>query len=320
MKDLVTVFTYCPDDERKVILVELLNKLQSVRPNFDILVVSHSELPNTISKMVDYTFIENDNKLLFDFDIRNKFWFKTDRFNAHSSLIYPFSTHLSIYSLLHYVLNFAKFKNYSKVHCIEYDINFDNTEIVGLVNQKLDEHDNLIFKSDDGWCHGIYFAFKIEGFPENYFSYDENFIKDEIKNVETRMTEHYTPKFLSVGGRKTFFESTNKINSEGILQIRDSHGNNELNWCIPIVDKNDELLYFLVFNEKGGEYDMDVIINGKHISVQIDVKGSWKLIPLGIFEEVNSFKLLVNGELKHNITFNSENRDKFKNNNFFIRK
>lgn len=320
MKDLVTVFTYCPDDERKVILTELLNKLQNIRKDFDILVVSHSELPNLISTMVDYIYIENDNKLLFDFDITNKFWLNTDIFFAHSALIYPFTTHLSIYSLVHYTLNFAKFKKYNKIHCIEYDINLDNTEIINLTNKKLDEYDNVIFKSDDGWNHGVYFAFKTNGFPENYFIYDEDFIKREIKNVETRMTEHYTPKFLGVGGRKTYFEHTSKINLNQILQIKDSHGNDDLNWCVPIVDNGDNTLHFIVFNEKGGNYNMDIILDGKHIPINIDVRGAWKLIPLGKFDEINNLKLLVNGKVKHDITFNDENRNVFKLNNFFVRK
>jgi len=320
MKDLITVFTYCPDDERKVILTELLHKLQDIRKDFDILVVSHSELPNLISTMVDYIYIENDNKLLFDFDITNKFWFNTEILFAHSASVYPFSTHLSIYSLVHYALNFAKFKKYDKIHCIEYDINLDNNEIINLTNEKLNEYDNVIFKSDDGWNHGVYFASKTNGFPENYFIYDEDFIKGEIKNVETRMTEHYTPKFLGVGGRKTFFEHTSKINSKGILQIKDSHGNDDLNWCVPIVDNGDNTLHFIVFNEKGGNYNMDIIVDGKHTLVKIDVKGDWKLIPLGKFDEINNFKLLVNGTVRHDITFNDENRNLFKINNFFVRK
>ena len=320
MKDLVTIFTYCPDDERKVILTELLHKLQDIRKDFDILVVSHSELPNLISTMVDYIYIENDNKLLFDFDITNKFWFNTEILFAHSALVYPFSTHLSIYSLVHYALNFAKFKKYDKIHCIEYDINLDNNEIINLTNEKLNEYDNVIFKSDDGWNHGVYFAFKTNGFPDNYFIYDEDFIKVEIKNVETRMTEHYKPKFLGIGGRKTFFEHTSKINSKGILQIKDSHGNDDLNWCVPIVDNGDNTLHFIIFNEKGGNYNMDIIVDGKHTVVKIDVKGAWKLIPLGKFDEINNFKLLVNGTVRHNITFNDENRNLFKINNFFVRK
>lgn len=320
MKDLIAVFTYCPDDERKIILTELLKELQTVKNNFDIIVVSHSELPNNITSLIDFSYIENDNKLLFDFDITNKFWFNTEIFFAHSSLIYPFSTHLSIYSLLHYVINFAKFKKYKKVHCIEYDINLDNTLIINETNNDLDTFENVIFKSDDGWNHGVYFAFKVDNLPEKYYEYDENFIKNEIKNVENRMTENYTPKFLGINNRKTFFNHVNNINKLGLLQKKDSHGNEDLNWCVPIVDKGDDTVHFLTFNEKGGEYKMDLLVDGNHTYIDIDVEKNWKLIPIGHLNTISDFKLLINGKLRHHIKFDNENRQKFKDNNFFIRK
>lgn len=320
MKDLIVVFTYCPDDERKIILTELLNYLQKIRNEFDILVVSHSELPNNIFSLIDFSYIENNNKLLFDFDITNKFWFNTEVFFAHSSLVYPFSTHLSIYSLIHYVINFAKFKNYSKIHCIEYDINLDNLSIIHDTNKNLNEFDNVIFNSDNGWNHGVYFALKTDNLPEKYYNYDEDFIKEEIKKVETRMTEHYTPKFLTVNDRKTLYNHVKLINQSNVLQKKDSHGNDGLTWCVPIVDNNDNMLHFLTYNEKGGDYQMDILVNDKHIPIDIKDRGAWKLIPLIELSKVYKFKLFVNDVLRHNITFNDENRESFKQNNYFIRK
>lgn len=317
MKSLLSVFTYCPDTDRKLILLSLLKKLQKLRDTYDILIVSHSELPIECKNLCDYLYIESENKLIYDFDLRNKFWLKTEHIFAHTSLIYPFSTHLSIYSLIHYVLNFSKFKKYNKVHCLEYDVNLQNIDIVDRVNIKLDEFDNVMFKSSDGWCHGIYFAFKIERFPENYFEYNEKFIIEEIKNIETRMTEHYTPKFLNVGARTTYYENTNEISDDGVLQKNDAHGNQDMNWCVPVIKKDTNELFFLIYNEKGTNNKIDLLTNLVKINTDSGPINHWKIFPLGEFDKTEKVIILVDNKIKHNIVFDESNREQFLSSNYF---
>jgi len=318
MKSLVSIFTYCPDTDRKLILLDLLKKIQNIRNDFDILVVSHSDLPDGIVDLCDFSFIESDNKLWYDFDFRNKFWFKTDIFNAYSSLIYPFSTHLSIYSLVHFTLNFAKYKGYKKVHCLEYDINIRDVNLIRNVDDKLNEFDNVMFRSDDGWVHGIYFAFTTEKLPDQYFTFDLSFIQNEILKVETRMTEHYTPKFLSVNDRQTYFEPVHSIN-ETQTQLFDAHGNHELNWCVPLVEVEKDKLHIVVFNEKSENHKISIYYNDKGLVFDSGVHRSWKLIPLGSFTKIDNIKIYVDNKLKHDLTFDENNRNSFMENNFLKR-
>lgn len=317
MKSLLAVFTFCPDTERKLILLELLGKLQKIRKKYDIIVMSHSEVPIECKTLCDYTYIESENNLIYDFNLRNKFWLKTESIFAHTSLIYPFSTHLSIYSLLHYVLNFSKFKKYKKVHCLEYDINLQNIETIDDVDSNLENFDNVMFHSKDGWKHGIYFAFNIENFPEKYFEYDKQFILDEISEVETRMTEDYTPKFLNVGGRNTYYESTDKISNDGILQKNDAHGNQDLNWCVPLLKKDTNELFFLIYNEKGSDNQIDIFTNLTKINTESGPHNHWKLIPLGEFDKTEKIIILVDNKIKHNIVFDEINRKDFIKSNYF---
>lgn len=317
MKDLIAVFTYCPDTNRKLILNELLEQLQTVRDKFDILVVSHSELPSTTSDLSDYSFIESENKLLYDFDLRNRFWFRTEKLFVHSSLVYQFSTHLAIYSLIHYAINFAKYKGYKKIHCIEYDLKITNMDLINQVNNHLDKFDNVMFRSNDGWLHGTYFAFRIENFPEEYYRYSYDFILDELRTTETNMTEHYTPKFLSVNNRTTHFEPLESITEDVSIQKKDSHNNNELNWCVPVIEKDTDNLYFFLYNEKGGEYDIDIIYNSNHINFSSNEQGIWKIFPIGKLSDNHKLLILVNKKIKHDIIFNDENRVKFTKHNFF---
>ena len=108
------------------------------------MVVSHSPISELSTSYVDYVYIDNENLLLKDYDLTNKFWFKNDKFTVNSSLIYTSSTHYAIYGLIHYIINFSRFKGYEKIHYIEYDVTL-NTDIIDKVNEKLDIHDNVIF-------------------------------------------------------------------------------------------------------------------------------------------------------------------------------
>ena len=72
MKELISVFAYCPDNHRKKILQDLLAQLQPVRDRFEIMVVSHSSISELSHDMVDFLYYDSSNKLLTDFDVRKK--------------------------------------------------------------------------------------------------------------------------------------------------------------------------------------------------------------------------------------------------------
>tara|TARA_R110000822_G_C15219474_1_gene484120 strand:+ start:34 stop:996 length:963 start_codon:yes stop_codon:yes gene_type:complete len=316
MKDLVTIFTYCPDNERKKVLQNLLEKLQEIRNDFDILLVSHSPILELSYDMVDYFYYDKNNKLLTDFDLNNDFWFKDVSFEINSTTVYPHSTHLAIYSLLYYTFNFANHKKYNKVHCIEYDINLSSTDLIYDINKNLDNYDNVMFKGENGWVQGTYFSFKIEGLPKEYFTYDEDFIVGSLRNSDTKMTENLTPRLLAVNERTTLYEPLSKLDPEGIFQKIDTHKNQDLNWCVPVYNKDTNDLSFFTLNTSGGEYDVDVLYNNKHINLKVTGKNTWSLTKLDNIDSINNITVLVNNKIKKQITLNSNNIEKFKLHNF----
>jgi hypothetical protein len=317
MKDLISVFAYTPDNHRKKILQDLLNQLQPIRNKYDIMVVSHSPITDLSYDLIDHFYYDSSNKLLEDFDIRKKHWFTNGVFDINSTLVYPASTHLAIYVLLYYTFNFAKFKKYNKVHCIEYDINLTDLGLLNDVSSTLDSYDTVMFKSEkNGWFYGTYVAFTMDKFPKEYFTYDEKNILDELRNTETKMSEYITEKLLKVNGRTIFFESITKLDPTNVFQKFDSHMNNELTWCVPLCEKNSDTVHFFVYNDKGGEYDVDIIVNDKHLSIKTTCIGCWYLRPLGEINNINEIVVLVNKQIKKHIILNDSNRDMFRKYNF----
>lgn len=319
MKDLISVFAYCPDIQRKNSLFDLIKKLQQIRNNFDILLVSHSTVPELILSQVDFAYIDNENYLITDFDLRNKFWFKSNKINVESTLVYPPSTHFAIYSLMHYVINFSSYRGYKKIHCLEYDIHLNDLNLIIETNNKLEEVDTIFF-GDENWCYGTYFAFKNENFPPTYFKHDKNFILNGISLIKNRMTEDYTKKFLTVNNRSFLIEPHQKLDPEGIFQTFDNHNNNELNWCVPVYEIKTDFIYFFIFNEKGFDFEIDIIYNNKQKHFSTIQKSHWILEPIEKLSSIKNFTTILNGKIKYSLVFDESNVEKFKKNNFILYK
>jgi len=254
---------------------------------------------------------------LVDFDVRKKHWFSNHLYDINSTLVYPASTHLAIYSLLYYTFNFSKFKKFNKVHCLEYDINLNNLDLLDDVNSTLDNYDTVMFRRErDGWLYGTYFAFTMNNFPDDYFVYDEEKILNQLRNSETKMTECITDKLLTPNGRTIKLEPLSKLDPTSVFQKIDNHMNNELLWCVPLCSNSTDMMYFFVYNDKGGDYDVDVVINNKHLNIKTSCLGCWYLEPLGDIKDIDEILVLVNKEIKKHITLNDENRDMFRKHNF----
>ena len=317
MKDLITVFSYCPDNHRKKILQDLLNQLQPIRDKFEIMVVAHSSIPELSYDLIDHFYYDASNKLLYDFDVRKKHWFSNHLFDINSTLVYPPSTHLAIYSLLYYTFNFAKFKGFNKVHCIEYDINLVDLNLFDDVSSTLEDYDSVMFKrEEDGWLYGTYVAFTMNNFPDEYFIYDEEKILNQLRGSETKMSECITDKLLTPNGRTMKLEPLSKLDPTGSFQKVDNHMNDELMWCVPLCDRHSDMVHFFVYNNKGGKYDVNVIVNNTHIHIRTEDVGHWHLKPLGDINEINDILVLVNDKIKKHIILNEENRDMFRKHNF----
>ena len=92
--------------------------------------------------------------------------------------------------------------------------------------------------------------------------------------------------------------------------------NDGLMWCVPLCDKNSDLMYFFVYNEKGGEYDVNVIVNNQHIHIKTENIGTWHVKPLGNINEIDNILVLINNKIIKHIVLNEENRDMFRKYNF----
>ena len=318
MKDLITIFNYSSDTRRKQILHDLILDLQDLKEDFDILVVSHSSISDITLDLIDYFYYDKNNELLTDFDLTNKFWFRSGEMAINSSIVYPFSTHLAIYSLFYYAFSFAFHRGYSKIHFIEFDINLKDINLIREVNQDLDENDGVMFQGSSEWTLGVYFASTTEGYTEDFFKYNKEKILDQLKESDSRMTERITPVILCKD-RKIKFREYLDLNENEIHQKSDQHQNESLKWAVPLIVKGTSDLNFFVYNEEGGSHIIDIFFDNNHIYFETSQDaGIWNLIPIGDIHEIDEILIFVDKVKNKEINFKSCDRQKFMDNNFVI--
>ncbi len=317
MKDLITIFNYSPDNKRKEILHNLLVRLQSIRGKFDILVVSHSPISDISLGLVDYFYYDSNNELISEFDLTNKFWFRGPEFVVNSSLVYPISTHLAIYSLLYYAFNFSFHRGYKKIHFIEFDINLDDINLINNVNDDLNDNDAVLFHGDDKWAIGVYFASTLSGFNIENFKYDRELILKQLMESDNRMTERVTPVILCKN-RKVKYRTVYEINHND-SQLNDEHRNSDLKWVVPIVVQPTDEVDFFIYNETGDNHIVDLFVDNQHWFFNVNHgPGIWNLTHIGDINQISEILIFVDKKLVNKINITDENRDAFRINNSLI--
>jgi hypothetical protein len=121
---------------------------------------------------------------------------------------------------------------------------------------------------------------------------------------------------LTPNGRTILFEPLSKLDPTNIFQKVDNHMNDDLVWCVPLCDRNSDTVHFFVYNEKGGEYDVNVIVDNNNIHIKTEGISTWYLRTLGNINEINDILVLVNNKIKKHIILNDENRNMFRKYNF----
>jgi len=173
-----------------------------------------------------------------------------------------------------------------------------------------------MFKSENGWIYGTYFAFTINNFHEDYFKYNEENILTVLRESDSRMSENITLSILQVNERTILLEPISKLDPTGVFQKVDNHNNDELNWCVPVCDNKTNNLYIFTYNTTGKEFNIDVLYNEKHVCLKSKNKNVWDLISIGNINDVNKIQILINGKIEKEIFITADNKETFKKYNY----
>jgi hypothetical protein len=147
MKNLFIIDTYPSTEEQKKLLINCIDRLSNV--GFDIMIVSHTSIPEDIQKMVNYVIYDTDNSFLPG-ERTPFFWVNLYESNYR---VFNAGHSLAITRNMQNALLMAKSVGYDFFYFLEYDVLINNTDIVKLLDIK-DTMNNegkkmIFFEPDD---------------------------------------------------------------------------------------------------------------------------------------------------------------------------
>ncbi len=331
-KDLIVIGSYCPDDERIQLLNECIDHLSETKDDFDIMISSHSLIPDYILKKVDYCFYFKKNELIIDWEYMNKPWFSPmDNLVIESCFVTNQSTYLAVYGVFLTSLGIAKSLNYKTVHYIEYDSKitdfsdlYENSKIIEdfvAINYKKKFRE---FESNLDWGYGCFQTINIDKLPKNMLKYDREYLLDLLRNSASKTNEKITQDlFLSEGG-EIYYKDFDKLILKGNqlnLSVNTEKDSMDY-WTVPFWDGKSNNVKFIVWNNKGYEnIDVIVILNDeKTIIFKKIPKFGWNIQEIGLLQDIETITIFINGKFKNKIIFNDELREKFKISSYAVYK
>jgi hypothetical protein len=311
MKDLIVIGAYCPDKERQKLLNNLVDSLLNIQESYDILISTHSKIPEYIVDKVDYIFYDKDNNLIInDLKYLNQPWFKpNNETTIYTTFLSGYSTYLTAYKLLIGGLGLGKALGYKKAHFIEYDTHLPNFDEFFDNTKLLDSYASIQYKNKDilPWGIGNFISFNLTQIDPIFLEYDEKKLLSFIEHYG-KTNERVTEEILS---RTSRLEKDFKVlENKGIqVNLSSKAQKDELDfWTVPYYDPKTDNIHFVCWNQKSEDpINVNVITNNnKCLSFENVPYRNYYLRELGPISEI---------KVKTHIDFNIINKEDFKNTN-----
>lgn len=319
MKDLILISAYCDTKEKENTLRGLSEDLNKIRDNFDIMIVSHSIIPNDISENVDFSIYDKKNDLLYDWDMRSKPWFSPGDVREILSIFTgKFNTHLAVWRLIIIGNSIAKNLGYKKVHHLEYDARISDFSEFLENSTLLNYQDSVIYhykkgETVDSILLGSYQAYRLDTLDKTLLEFDEDKIKDMIRVSDSKSPEGMLEDLLKEGKRCVQKSSDVLFNGNNFMVSHSINKKIDIAWCLPYYDELTQNLCFVIWNIERREDPVEVLIvynNEKTHKVVIDPQ-RWFTIDLDRYENAKELLVILDGKIRNHFKFD-DYREEFK--------
>lgn len=315
MNDLILVSAYCNTKEKESTLRNLINQINKEN-SFDILLISHTLIPEDISNKCTLSVYDSKNELLYDWNLRSKPWFNPGNQREIQSIFTGFyNTHLAVWRLIILGNSIAKTLGYNKVHHLEYDCDIkDFTEIYNN-SELLNEYDCITYtKTDDTVdpiLFGTYQSYRLDTLHNDLLILNEEKIKQQIKESNTKSPEGMLFDLLHTN-KKGLIKNKSLLDKNNYFGL--SHISDHTAWCLPYYDKLTDTLGFVVWNmeENRGNINVQVIYNDDKVINFGEIKPQhWVVKDIDSYNNVNKLIVILNNKIRNTFDF-TKNKEEFK--------
>jgi hypothetical protein len=316
MKDLIIVSSYCDTKDKENILRNLVNQCYKEN-SFDLMVVSHTTIPDDISRKTTLSLYDSKNELLYDWDLRSKPWFNPGNEREIQSIFTGFfNSHLAIWRMIILGNSVAKNLGYKKVHHIEYDCDIKDFTEVYDNSKLLDTYDCItytkVIDTIDDILFGTYQAYRLDTLHNDLLILDEEKIKSQIRASNTKSPEGMLFDLLHTN-KKGF------VKNKSLLDINNNFGlshtqNTHTAWCLPYYDRLTNKLSFIIWNveEPSRDINVQLIYNDDKVITFGEIKHLyWVVKDIDDFNNAKKLTVILNRKIINEYDFTVDG-EKFK--------
>lgn len=320
-KDLILITSFVPDEKRKQMLRNLVYSIN--KDNFDIIVSSHTNIPDDIFDKLDYFIYEKNNEL--DFDISHKFYFYFENQNFIVTTTEPKKYNHFKPVIRHIIsgLSYAKTLGYKKVHYFEYDSLVINDSELIENSKLLDEYSAIYYKPPHMSYPNSPISFNIDKISDLWFNLDDNnFDKFLNSKNSSKLVEEYEWQLLTKYNN-IFEKKFEDLHNKGIKAALNFDLENN-KWIVPLYDIASDCIsiFSWVENLEDVNSQVCVIVNEEKVfKLDRNMKGLWSLKPIGTKNEVKKITIIVNDVVKNSYDFSKISMENYiKHNNIQTKK
>jgi len=311
MKELILITSYTPDNTREDLLRNLVKSVKN--DEYEIMVISHTPIPNDIIRDIDYFIFDKKNPLLFDIKDKPSSFFEHPNFIIQSTEIKKYNHSLAFIRLLKLGLTTAKNLKYEKVHFFEYDSLINSFLEIQENSNLLDSTGVVCYKPEHFNWPNSPISFNVEKLSELWFDLSDSRFLEFISDKHSKLSEEYQ-MFLIKDGGDFIMKDVSTLESKNI-KIGLYGDSDKFPWFVVICDILKNELYFFGWNQNEKDCYVKIIVNNNSVINKEIASKCWHLNVIGNFDDVNNIMIIVNGEVKNILDFNSIDKNFFKSKN-----
>ena len=329
MKDLIVISAHCSNLEKRNALSKLVDSLQSIRKDYDLMVVSHLPISSDISEKVNYAFYDSDNTKVTDWQYLNAPWLYIGPEYIITSVFFctngAKSNYLAIYRLISMAYSFAKSFGYKKVHYLEYDCYMETFDELYDNTTLLDEYDAVMYYKakeneikGDHIPVGHFHSTRVDNIDPLFTTYDADKLLQVLSTSAFKTNEAITEKVYKMNDRKIHYKSHIMLEKGNSYFNKSSQVElmyDPIPWIATFYNEETDSIWVIFYNIIKDYIckNLTVIVNDDKIYNVNELKYIyWHTFELGSLNSINKISIFVNDKLNKVINIDDTNRDKFR--------
>jgi hypothetical protein len=299
VKDAILITAYCPDSKREKILRDLVVSLERFSDKFDVILISHTVIPEDISRSTYISIYDSKNEILKDWDLLNQPWFSPEgNGTIYSSFLTRKNTLLAVWRMMIIGFSLANNLGYKKLHHVEYDCRIENIEEFLENSRLLDDYDSVLYMDRKENVSEILFGSFQSYFLPTLNSFllklDEEGVKNLIRSSPSKSPEPLLYKLLTEG-KKYFAKDRSQLEKSGNkFGIFDGQiEKKSIPWAVPYFDPTDNLVKFLIWNTIDKEISYKLVLNDDRLENIGNISpGRWAIFNLCPINELRNLLVI----------------------------